>query len=120
MKVLLVDDSKAMRMIVQRTLKKAGFSGHSFIEAENGAHALEVIDEHRPHFVLSDWNMPEMKGIELLRALRERGNPIRLGFITSESSPEIKHEAETAGAEFVITKPFTPQAFFAALNPILG
>ncbi len=119
MKVLHVDDSKAMRMIVQRTIKQAGFSGLTFVEAVNGVEALEVIEKENPDIVFSDWNMPEMNGIELLRKLREDGNQIRLGFITSESNPETKKEAMDAGATFVITKPFTADSFQRVLEPIL-
>ena len=119
MKILIVDDSKAMRMIVIRTLKQAGFSGFQTLEASNGAEALEVISKDNPDLVLSDWNMPEMKGIDLLKSLREEGNDIRFGFVTSESGADIAHEAESAGAEFVITKPFSPQKFEAVLTPIL-
>ncbi len=89
MKILVVDDSKAMRMIVIRTLKQTAFSGFSAIEANNGAEAIQMIAEHKPDLVLSDWNMPEMKGIDLLKNLRAAGNSIRFGFITSESSPEV-------------------------------
>ncbi|MEZ6092873.1 MAG: response regulator [Pirellulaceae bacterium] len=120
MKVLIVDDSKAMRMIIQRTLKQAGFGGHNYIEAENGKHALEVIEQEHPETILSDWNMPEMKGIELLRALRDKGINTRFGFITSESGTEILQEAKAAGAEFLITKPFTPDRFAAELEDVLG
>ena len=87
MKILIVDDSKAMRMIVQRTLKQAGFENIQPLEANNGLEALQVVDQQQPDLVLSDWNMPEMKGIELLQALRANGKQVPLGFITSESSP---------------------------------
>ncbi len=119
MKVLHVDDSKAMRMIVQRTIKQAGFEGLTFVEAENGVQALEVIEAEKPDVVFSDWNMPEMNGIELLRKLREDGNQITLGFITSESNPETRKEAMDAGATFVITKPFTPESFQQVLEAVL-
>ncbi|HMO14314.1 MAG TPA: response regulator [Pirellulaceae bacterium] len=120
MKILVVDDSKAMRMIVTRTVKQAGFSDHTFIEAGDGKEALEVIQQQTPDFVLSDWNMPEMKGIELLRELRSKGNPIKFGFITSESSPEVVREALDAGASFLITKPFTPERFRNELTAVLA
>jgi len=119
MKILIVDDSKAMRMIVGRTLKQAGFGGNATIEASNGAEALEKIASESPDVVLSDWNMPEMNGIELLRKVRENGNKVRFGFITSESSSETKDIAKEAGAEFVLTKPFTADSMQAALNSIL-
>ena len=120
MKVLIVDDSKAMRMIVQRTLKQAGFANIQAVEANNGVEALTVIEQQSPDIVLSDWNMPEMKGIDLLRTLRANGKHVPLGFITSESSPEIRAEAEAAGAAFVIVKPFTPAAFEQALKPLMA
>lgn len=120
MKVLIVDDSKAMRMIVQRTIKQAGFNNIQAIEASNGVEALQVIDQQSPDIVLSDWNMPEMKGIDLLVTLRANGKQVPLGFITSESSPEIRAQAEAAGAAFVIVKPFTPAAFEQALKPLLA
>ena len=119
MKVLIVDDSKAMRMIVQRTLKQAGFANIQPIEASNGVEALQVIEQQSPDIVLSDWNMPEMKGIELLQTLRANGKQVPLGFITSESSPEIREQAEAAGAAFLISKPFTPAAFEQALKPLM-
>lgn len=111
MKILIVDDSKAMRMIVTRTMKQAGFDKHTFIEASNGREALGVIQEQNPDAVLCDWNMPEMSGIELLRELRALGNEVRFGFITSESSPEVHQEARDSGAAFLVTKPFTAERF---------
>lgn len=119
MKILVVDDSKAMRMIVIRTLKQTALSGVTILEANNGAEALNIIADQKPDLVLSDWNMPEMKGIDLLKNLRAAGNSIRFGFITSESSPEVRKEAEDAGAAFLVTKPFTPNSFEAAIAPAL-
>ena len=120
MKILHVDDSKAMRMIVQRTVKMAGFSDLTFVEAENGRHGLEVLEAEKPDVILSDWNMPEMNGLEFLKKIREADNPITFGFITSESNPETRQEALDAGASFVITKPFTPEAFEQQLTPVFA
>ncbi|MFK7768391.1 MAG: response regulator [Mariniblastus sp.] len=120
MKVLIVDDSKAMRMIVKRTLKLAGFDALDFVEANDGVEAIAQIAAERPDLVFSDWNMPEMNGIELLKQLRAEGNKIKFGFITSESSPETKKEAMDAGATFLITKPFTPESFQRVLEPVLS
>ena len=74
----------------------------------------------RPRLVLSDWNMPEMSGLELLQGLRSANNSVPFGFITSEASPEIKELALTNGAKFLITKPFEAEDIQTALNPILG
>lgn len=119
MKVLIVDDSKAMRMIVCRTLKQAGFNC-AVVEASNGAEALEVIRNDKPDVVLSDWNMPEMSGIELLTAVKAEQLEVRFGFVTSESSAEMKNLAMETGASFIITKPFTPETFELTLAPVLS
>jgi two-component system chemotaxis response regulator CheY len=118
MQILIVDDSRAMRSIVIRAVRAAGFEQASFREATNGAEALALVREWKPDLVVSDWNMPEMSGIELLRKLREEGNGVRLGFVTSESDPAQRDVAASAGALFLISKPFTPEAVKAALGPL--
>jgi two-component system chemotaxis response regulator CheY len=120
MRILVVDDSRVMRQIVVRTLRQAGFGGHEIVEAVDGVDALAKVAEHQPDLVLSDWNMPNMTGIELLRALRGAGNHIEFGFVTSEGSDDMREVAQNAGARFVIVKPFTPEAFEDALSPVLG
>jgi two-component system, chemotaxis family, chemotaxis protein CheY len=120
MKVLVVDDSRVMRQIVIRTMRQAGYAGMDIIEAVDGADAFEKIGEHGPDLVLSDWNMPTMSGLELLRALRAAGNAVPFGFVTSEGSPEMRSTAEQAGAQFLIAKPFTSEAFSEVLDPLIG
>jgi two-component system chemotaxis response regulator CheY len=119
-KILIVDDSRVMRQIVVRTLRQAGLGGHDIIEADNGKAGFDAVVQHRPELVLSDWNMPEMSGIDMLRALRAAGLDVPLAFVTSEGSPEMVARAEQAGAMFVITKPFTPESFRAVLEPVLA
>jgi len=120
MDILLVDDSRTMRMIVQRAIRQAGFRGLAVGEAENGAQALEKLRGEQPKLILSDWNMPEMSGIDFLMALRAAQNKVPFGFITSETSKGIKDMAMSAGATFLISKPFTPEDVQRALSPILG
>lgn len=119
MNILIVDDSKTMRMMIARTLKKAGFDGHSISQAGNGVEALKVIEDANPDVVLCDWNMPEMNGIELLRKLREDGNRVKFGFVTTETTNDVREMADELGVSFFITKPFTPEKFDAELSPIL-
>ena len=119
MKILIVDDSRAMRMIVTRTLRQAGFGDHEFVEAENGAEGLAKVTEIGPDLVLSDWNMPEMSGIEFLQALRAAGNPVRFGFVTSESTDAMRDLAAESGELFLIAKPFTADTFTEALGAVL-
>jgi two-component system chemotaxis response regulator CheY len=120
MKILVVDDSKAMRKIVARTLKQAGFEQHTVEEAENGSQAYGAITAAPPDLVISDWNMPEMNGIELLQKLRAEGNAVKFGFCTTEGTPEMRQAAMDAGALFLIAKPFTPETFTQVLTPVLA
>jgi two-component system, chemotaxis family, chemotaxis protein CheY len=120
MRLLVVDDSRVMRQIVVRTLRQAGYDGHEVVEAVDGVDALAKMGERAPDLVLSDWNMPNMTGIELLRALRGNGIDVPFGFVTSEGSDDMREVAQAAGAQFVIVKPFTPEGFRDALSPVLG
>jgi two-component system chemotaxis response regulator CheY len=110
-KILIVDDSTAMRMIVRKTLRLAGFEGHDFTESDDGMKALAAIKSTPPDIVLSDWNMPNMTGIELLESLGKEGIKVKFGFVTTEATPEMRQRATAAGANFLISKPFTPESF---------
>jgi len=120
MQILVVDDSKAMRSIVMRAVRQAGFDAVTFAEAVNGAEALKQIRVATPDLVLADWNMPEMSGIELLKALRAEGNQVKVGFVTSESDPAMRDLAFNSGALFMITKPFTPDVLKAAMSQVVA
>jgi two-component system chemotaxis response regulator CheY len=119
MKILIVDDSKTMRMIVARTLKQAGFGDHTIVQAADGKEGLTVVQESSPDVILSDWNMPEMNGLEFLKELRASGNTVHFGFVTSESTAEMRDQATEAGAGFFVTKPFTPESLERAISPAL-
>ena len=86
MKILVADDSRVMRQIVIRTLRQAGYDDHDIVEAEDGADALAKVSSEKPDLVLSDWNMPNMTGIECLQAMRSSGSAVPFGFVTSEGS----------------------------------
>ena len=103
MKILIADDSRVMRQIVTRTLRQAGFGDHDLVEAADGKEALEMATAESPDLVISDWNMPEMTGVEVLR-----------------STPEMRQQAEAAGAAFFIVKPFTAERFDEVFSSILG
>lgn len=109
-----------MRMIVKRTLRQAGFDGLSITEAGDGAEALAQIRKSAPELVLCDWNMPNMSGLELLRALRAENVPVKFGFVTTEGSAEMRALAKQNGAQFLIAKPFTAESFERALRPVIG
>ncbi|MEZ6063438.1 MAG: response regulator [Planctomycetaceae bacterium] len=120
MKVLIVDDSKAMRMIVKRTLGQTDVGKCDVVEATNGQEGLAKVGSDKPDLVLCDWNMPEMSGIDFLKQLRESGSEVTFGFITSESGHDIRELALESGAQFLVTKPFTAQSLNAALMPCLA
>ena len=120
MKILIADDSRVMRQIVTRTLRQAGFGDHDLVEAADGKQALEMTTAESPDLVISDWNMPELTGVEVLQKLRASGNNVKFGFVTSECTAEMQQQAESAGAAFFIIKPFTAERFDEVLSPILG
>jgi two-component system, chemotaxis family, chemotaxis protein CheY len=119
MKILIVDDSKAMRMIVRRQLGQTDLRDLELDEAENGRQALDKLRAGEYDLVFSDWNMPEMNGLELLQALRGEGNAVTFGFVTSEAQPQMKDQALDAGAQFLVVKPFTAEAFQDILARVL-
>jgi two-component system chemotaxis response regulator CheY len=107
MKFLVVDDFSTMRRIVRNLLKELGFTNVD--EAEDGVIALQKLKSSEFDFVVTDWNMPNMTGIELLRAIRAdadlKGLPVLM--ITAEAKKENIIEAAQAGASGYIVKPFT-------------
>jgi two-component system chemotaxis response regulator CheY len=119
MKVLIVDDSKAMRMIVKRTLRQAGFGDHEFAEGVDGADGYEKVCEWQPDLVICDWNMPNLSGLEFLQKLKADGNGVKFGFITSEGTAEMRQTASENGALFLISKPFTSDTLQSELESIL-
>ena len=115
MRIIVADDSRVMRQIVVRTLRQAGFDWE-VMEAEDGAQDLQLALSESPDLVLSDWNMPNMLGIEMLQQLRATGSKIPVGFVTSEGSPQMREIAQQAGANFLIQKPFDAATFKSILG----
>lgn len=120
MKILIVDDSKAMRMIVKRILRQTDLGDCQTVEAEDGQMGLEKVNAEKPDLVISDWNMPNMNGIDFLKAVRESGNKVKFGFVTTESSTKMRDMAKEAGADFLIAKPFSPESFESSIKPALN
>lgn len=108
MKILIVDDSETMRMIVIKSLRQAGFDSFEPIEAPSARDALAQIAKGGIDLVLSDVNMPEISGIELVKVIRAKFKTLPIVMITTESSPEMKKKMTEAGANGIIYKPFPP------------
>lgn len=120
MKILVVDDSRAMRGLITRALARIERTARAeVVSVEDGAQALALLDVHEPNLVLCDWHMPRMEGLELLERLQARGSEIPFGLITSESTPAMREIALAAGADFVVTKPFTHESLERALEGVL-
>lgn len=120
MRVLIADDSKAMRMIVLRTLRQSGIAVTEVREAVDGADALAAVPEFEPDLILSDWNMPNMNGIELLAALRAAGDATTFGFVTSETNPAMRERAISEGAAFLLGKPFDADRFAEVIGAVVA
>lgn len=107
MKVLIVDDFSTMRRILKNILRQLGFS--NIVEADDGATAVGVLERENIDFIISDWNMPEMTGIELLRHVRQteelKDTPFLM--VTAEAQQENIIEAVKAKVSNYIVKPFT-------------
>ncbi len=120
LKVLVVDDMSTMRRIIKNVLKQIGFS--DLVEAENGQDALNKLKAGDIGFIVSDWNMPVMLGIELLRAVRADPELKHLPFlmVTAEAQKENIIEAVQAGVSNYVVKPFTAEALQEKLEKIFA
>lgn len=118
-KVLTVDDSKTMREMVSFTLKGAGYE---VIEAEDGQHAITQLSGRAVDVIVTDLNMPNMNGIELIRHLRAiptyQYTPILM--LTTEADDGKKGEGKAAGATGWIVKPFNPEKLVQVVNKVAG
>jgi two-component system, chemotaxis family, chemotaxis protein CheY len=120
MKVLVVDDFATMRRIVKGVLKQLGFS--NIVEAEDGAAALDALKKEKVGLIVSDWNMPKMTGMDLLKAVRSDEGLKETPFImvTAEGQKENVIEAVKAGVSNYIVKPFTPETFSEKLEKVFA
>jgi two-component system, chemotaxis family, chemotaxis protein CheY len=116
--VLIVDDFATMRRIIKGVLKQLGFN--NLIEAEDGEIALKELRKEKVGLIVSDWNMPNMTGLELLKAVRADSSLKNIPFlmVTAEGQKENVIQAVQAGVSNYIVKPFTPETFNAKLEKI--
>lgn len=118
-RILAVDDSASMRQMVSFTLKGAGFDVR---EATDGVEALAIAKAEKFDLVLTDVNMPNMNGIELVKTLRQidtyRFTPMLM--LTTESASDMKMQGKQAGATGWIVKPFNPDQLLSTIKRVLG
>lgn len=117
--IMTVDDSASIRQMVSFTLKQAGYQ---VVEAVDGKDAFDKIKKNRINMLITDLNMPQMDGIELIRNVRTlpsaRFMPIIM--LTTESQASKKQEGKSAGATGWIVKPFKPEQLLAVVKKVLG
>jgi two-component system chemotaxis response regulator CheY len=118
MRFLVVDDSATMRRILVNSLQRIGYS--DFVEAGDGVDAVAKFDSS-VGFVITDWNMPNMSGLELARALRAHadGKTVPILMVTTRSVKEDIMAAIEAGVNNYIVKPFTPQLLKEKIDAVL-
>jgi len=117
--IMTVDDSASVRQMVSFTLKQAGYK---VLEAEDGRDALEKLNGTAVNMVITDLNMPNMDGIELIRELRAKPQFkfIPIIMLTTESQASKKQEGKAAGATGWIVKPFKPEQLLGVTQKVLG
>jgi two-component system, chemotaxis family, chemotaxis protein CheY len=118
LKVLVVDDFATMRRIVKNILKQLGYA--NILEADDGMTALDTLKKEKIEFIISDWNMPQMTGIELLKAVRasEEWKNIPFLMVTAEGQKENVIEAVKYKVNNYIVKPFTPESLKEKIDKI--
>ncbi len=116
--ILVVDDAAFMRMMIKEVLTKNGFNVVG--EAENGAVAVERYKELKPDLVIMDITMPEMNGIEALKAIRAVNADAKVIMCSAMGQQAMVIEAIQSGAKDFIVKPFQPERVFEAVRKVLG
>ena len=118
MKILTVDDFSTMRRIIRNMLRQLGYT--NIVEAEDGAEALSLLQREKVDFVISDWNMPNMSGLDLLKAIRADENlkPLPVLLVTAEALKENVVEAVKAGVNHYVVKPFTAEKLKEKIDAI--
>jgi len=119
MRILVVDDFATMRKVIKNLLRQSGYQ--NVTEAEDGVVALKELRSQKIDFVISDWNMPNMTGIELLKAVRADSELSSLPFlmVTAESLKDNVLEAVKAGVSNYIVKPFTAEVLNEKIEKII-
>lgn len=116
--IMIVDDSTSLRQVVNIALKGAGYE---VIEACDGKDALGKLDGQKIHLIISDLNMPNMNGIELVKEIKKmpayKFTPIIM--LTTESQEERKMEGKAAGAKAWVVKPFKPEQMLNAVSMLI-
>lgn len=120
--VLIVDDSKSIRSVIKKIISISGFKIKQSFEAENGREALRIMRENWVDIILSDINMPEMNGFEMLEEMRKDNliSTVPVIIISTESRDERIKDAFRLGAKGFLKKPFAPEEVKKTLYQVIG
>lgn len=119
--ILIVDDSATMRKIIMRGLRQAGIENADFKEAGDGVEGLKAMETTSFDLILSDVNMPNMNGLDFVKAVKEKmPTPPPIVMITTEGSEEVIKEAMARGARGYLKKPFTPDKIQEVIGPFVN
>ncbi len=120
--ILIVDDSLPMRGVIKKIIKASRFDVGQFFEAADGRQALKLLNGEWLDLVLTDYNMPDMDGLQLLEAMQADDDlqSIPVVMITTEGSRQRVDQFMAKGAADYIKKPFTPEQVKKTLNRIMG
>ncbi|MBU2546833.1 MAG: response regulator [Proteobacteria bacterium] len=121
-RIIIADDSGTARMFIRRCFEIAGCRDAEFMEASHGRQVLEILESQSADIVVTDLNMPEMNGRELLRRIKEMpgSRDIPVMVVTSAANPEKVQELERMGAFAILGKPLSPSSLSPVLKPLLA
>lgn len=119
MKILIVDDSRAMQNILAKSIKNIGYESAELYFANDAEQAQAQIAQHRPQLVLSDLHMPGKSGLELLEALKSSNDPAKVIIVTIDTDPSLDEKVTALGGSALLRKPFRAETLFEVINRVV-
>ena len=121
-KLLIVDDEAHIRMLIEQTLEELEDEGVSFLTAENGEQALEIIQAEHPQLVFLDVMMPKMNGMEVCRRVKQelKMENVFIIVLTAKGQELDRQKGQEVGADVYMTKPFDPEVLLIKAREVLG
>ena len=121
-KLLIVDDEAHIRMLIEQTLEELEDEGVSFLTAENGEQALQIIEAEHPQLVFLDVMMPKMNGMEVCRKVKKELmlNEVFIVLLTAKGQELDRQKGQEVGANLYMTKPFDPEVILSKAREILN